>query len=90
MDELISFTSGTEHGSWSILDHQAELEPIIGTAHPMGRPVQVIRRFNTVVTFDEPALPEIAKMPIELVLDFCAYTVQTFIVPAFDKFIQQP
>ena len=26
MDELISFTSGTEHGSWSILDHQAELE----------------------------------------------------------------
>jgi hypothetical protein len=89
-NELVFFDSGAKRGSWSILNHDTELEAVIGTDYPMGRAVKTDRSFTPIVTFDEPTLPDAAKMPVDFLLDICAYTVETFIAPEFEKFIQKP
>jgi hypothetical protein len=89
-NELVSLDSGAGHGSFAVLDHGTELEAIIGNDYPMGRAVEVKRSFAPLVTFDESTLGAASSLPVEYVLQQCAYTVNSMIVPAFEKFIQTP
>ena len=88
--EEILFDSGAEHGSWHILNNEAELESVIGTDYPMGRAVKMERSFTPFVTFDESALGDAGTMPVEVALILCAYTVDTVILPTLETFIQKP
>jgi hypothetical protein len=89
-EELLTFDSTQQIGGWTIVDDKTVLDPVIGSEHPMGRVVNVERNFQTIVTFGEPTLSDIARMPVELVMLFCAYAVENSIVPPFEKFIQNP
>lgn len=87
-NEIVTFDSGRTHGTWTILDDKTKLQNVVGTEYPMGRAVDVERTFATIVTFDEGTLPDASKIPVSVVLDFCAYVVETFVIPGFEKLVQ--
>jgi len=89
-NELVTFDTGAQLGGWTIFDHKAEVEPIVGTEHPMGRAVKTERSFATIVTLGESAVPEVARIPVEYVLLLCTYAVDTLILPKFENLIQHP
>jgi hypothetical protein len=89
-NELVTCDPGGQRGGWTIFHDNAEIEPVIGTESAMGRAVDMERTFTTIVAFGESTLPDIANVPVQVLLHLCAYTVETLIVPAFEKFIQNP
>jgi hypothetical protein len=87
INELVSFETGKAQGAWSIRSDSEVLESAVRADSSMGRAVGVERSLAPIITFDESALSDSATMPVEVVLQYCAYTVETLIVPKFEQFI---
>ncbi len=72
------------------LDDGAEVQSSFPLDHPDST-VDVERRFSAQIAFNEhDALGDAGGLPIEYILRECLNTVETVIVPEFEKFIQNP
>jgi hypothetical protein len=89
LEQSIEIRPGQGHVLLNTMRDGAEVE--LAPGGDMASAMKVESHFSTFVTFDERILgvgPH--TLPVERLLEVCLYSVKGTIVPAFEKFLQNP
>jgi hypothetical protein len=88
MHRKVTFASGLSGSGHAALDHGAEIPPETGW-NESDLPVKMHRSFRPFVTFkEEGILGNAITLPVDYLLDLILDQIETYIVPAFQKFIK--
>jgi len=86
--QRVEFRSGRKTGSFQALDRGAIISPSYGKDES-DRPVKVHRRYRTFAAFNEGKyLGHAATFPVDVLLEAILYNIDTYVVPAFEKFVK--